>query len=219
MGKMKSAVAGLLMAAAAGLASTSAHALLIEQDLVAGSGDGLVIRDTVNNLEWLDVTQTVGISSNAALAAYAAMGFSLATEANIGQLFTEAGIPDWTPPSNGYGPTAANVPGVVLLLTLMNHTEAAFGGNIWVHGYYDDLGDPNTVRLARFTDQTSGPPDLNASLAAANIDSNGLWSASGTHGSIGSFLVRSAQVPEPGAIVLFGLGLAGLGIARRRRAA
>lgn len=207
-----------MAAAAAGLTATSAHALLLEQDLVSSSGDGLVIRDTVNNLEWLDVTQTVGMSANAALAAYAGLGFSLATEANIGQLFTAAGIPDWTPPSNGYGPTAANVPGVYLLLTLMNHTEAAFGGNRWVHGYYDDFGDPSTVRVARFTDQLVGPPSLNAPVAAANIDSNGLWSVTGTHSAIGSFLVRSVQIPEPGILALFGPGLVGLGLARRKRA-
>lgn len=217
--RLSGVIVGLLMmAVTTGLTPTAARAVLIEQDLVSGSGDGFLISDTVNNLEWLDVTQTVGISATAALANYASQGFSLATEAQIGQLFTAAGIPDWTPPSGGYGPTAANVPGVYLLLTLMNHTEAAFGSNVWVHGYYDDLGDPSTLRLARFTDQTVGAPDLNAAEAAANIDSNGLWSTTGTHRAIGSFLVRTTtEIPAPGTLVLFGFGLAGIGYIRRKR--
>ena len=40
---------------------------LVEADLVPGSGDSLVTRDTDSGLEWLDVTETVGVPFDAVL--------------------------------------------------------------------------------------------------------------------------------------------------------
>ena len=34
-----------------------------------------------------------------------------------------------------------------------------------------------------------------------------------------TFLVREVRIPEPGTFAIFGLGLAGLGLARRKKAA
>ena len=194
--------------------SSHSNAALVEVDLFT-TGDGLLIRDTVNNLEWLDVTQTVGMSASDSIAAYESYGFSLATASDVIQLYTEAGIVDIS--DGGTTRTPENVPGVFLLLTLMNHTEEAFRDNTWVHGFIDDFGDPLTVTLARFTDNVVGAPTLDAENGYAHVNTNGLWSVDDSDAYVGSFLVRTSVVPVPAAIWLFGSGLIGLAAVSRRK--
>ncbi len=60
--------ASLALASLTALATVPANAQVQSVDLSA-PGDGLLTRDTVNNREWLDLTQTRGLSINAARAA------------------------------------------------------------------------------------------------------------------------------------------------------
>jgi hypothetical protein len=51
----------IILAASILLLSTQVNAALIEQDLFS-SGDGLTTLDSMTGLQWLDVTETVGLS-------------------------------------------------------------------------------------------------------------------------------------------------------------
>lgn len=200
-----------------------ANALLIEVDLVAGSGDGLLIRDTVNNREWVDVTATTNMSANSALGIYQPLGFGIATSNDVIQLFVAAGIPDILvggppnlPSDPGTGGTVANRVPVEQLLALMEHAPpySDTGGNPWVHGY-TDFGSATNLTLSRFAAFTHD------NIGRANVNSNGTgWNYNSVNSAVGTYLVRDTsaiEVSEPGAILIIGLGLVGLGFARHNR--
>ncbi len=71
------------------LVATNAHAILMEK-----VGDPTITVDTMTNLEWLDLTQTTGLSFADALASPFVMsdGFAHATRAQVETLYTNAGF-------------------------------------------------------------------------------------------------------------------------------
>jgi choice-of-anchor C domain-containing protein len=65
-------------------------------DLVPGSGDGLITRDPVAGLEWLDLTETIGLTPEQVMdpaGPWRQAGWQLATPRQICALFEHAGIP------------------------------------------------------------------------------------------------------------------------------
>lgn len=99
---------------------------LIQQDLVAGSGDQLLTLDTDTNLQWLNLTATAGRSYNEVMAGFGGFttkhGFAYADGGQIGELCSHAGItkgltePAFTPSPND----AKNHYGTEALQNLMN---------------------------------------------------------------------------------------------------
>lgn len=99
---------------------------LIQKDLVPGSGDQLLTLDTDSSLEWLNLTVTVNRSANEVLGGFGGLttthGFRYATGADLGTLYTHAGItkglsePAFTPSAND----ERNHTGIEVLLDLMN---------------------------------------------------------------------------------------------------
>jgi hypothetical protein len=81
---------GLIIGA---IAPQSAQAALLGRDLNA-IGDGLLTRDTVTGLDWLDVTQTKGRSFDEVLAGFGnyttQQGFRFATASEVSSLFASA---------------------------------------------------------------------------------------------------------------------------------
>jgi hypothetical protein len=106
------------------------HAELLKVDLVAGSSDGKLTRDTLTGLDWLDVTLTVNQNyDQVRTGEFYRQGFRHATKAEVDLLFHNAGLVDdgfdvsFTQPNEAYAliallgstygsPTSANTMGL-----------------------------------------------------------------------------------------------------------
>jgi hypothetical protein len=188
-----------------------AQAALISVDYAA-SGDGLITRDTATGLDWLDLTETAGLSYSGVLStSFVTMdGFRYATETEVGQLFTNAG----GSPTATVVFTSGNFEPARLLLNLMGCTSFLFtapcdgAGEDWSAAMLAG-GIQAGIIDAQYVDDTgilttnwASLPDQNVSLRA----------------DVGAFLVRSpTPVPEPASLSLLGLGLGVAGAAVRRR--
>ena len=184
---------------------TSAHAALINQ--------GSTTRDTDTNLEWLDLTETAGLSYNDVIGGsggHIAAGFRYATTAEVGVLFTNAGIGNIV--GNNFPADLEEAEALVGLLGPTT-TNSSRGLSEFVAGE------------ALFTDPITA---VSLSIVSFSPGSTGFADASGSgidldvrNAETGSFLVRAAStssVPEPGTLALFGGGFLLLGAAARRKA-
>jgi len=204
--KLASAVTALIL-------STNVNAALVAADRFV-SGDGLITQDTETGLEWLDLTETVGMSYNSVTSELGDgglfEGWRYATAVETFSLFDSAG-------GNGsyYGWSEANNGIVVPLLDLWSRTASGGGGHPFSYfltaeshsegrheyGYVSDYNHQNDVEL------THDHLAINSS-----VDDFDSFSARG------SALVRASVVPVPAAVWLFGSGLIGLaGLARRKQ--
>lgn len=75
------------------MSTSNANAALVSIDLVPGSGDHLVTRDTDTNLDWLNVTLTANQTyDQVRTGIYYSQGFRHATIDDLQLLFTHAGL-------------------------------------------------------------------------------------------------------------------------------
>lgn len=81
------------------------NAALISVDLIQGSGDGVITRDTVSGLDWLDLTVTVNQTYDQVhTGSWYEADFRYALQGEVQTLFTHAGMPD---PSSAAYPAEA----------------------------------------------------------------------------------------------------------------
>lgn len=211
------------------LSPMAANALLINL--------GDVTRDTRTGLDWLDLTETQGISYDAVLGGaggYLDDGWKIATGDLIDDLFYRYSL--FVPERQDGGPIPDETnllqhlssERLVRLLgaTLSNNMP---GGSvriddplgptqIAVSGWYDDgtggLRTGIAGMIVRFEDDFS-PQQCQFCVDWNTFDDFFISSQSGV--AQGVWLVRS--VPEPGTLALLAIGLAAIGITRRRKKA
>lgn len=168
--------------------------------------NGTSMIDTATGLEWLDLTQTLGLSWNQAEATsfVTVDGYVHATEAQVITLFTNAGFLTTDNTNN-----TANNPAAADLLAFLGCTQ--FCGTINATGRGFAEWDATTATRPNYHTSGLGAGAATTSLLTSDYDL--------TDATAGHFLVRAA-VPIPAAVWLFGSGLLGLaGIARRKKTA
>lgn len=139
---------GILATVLVGMAfmsASGANAALLKADLVAGSGDGKLTRDTATNLEWLDVRLTLNQTfDQVRTGPFYAQGFRHATKAELQTLFINAGIPD-----DGFDTSITNPNEAIALIGLLGATSASsFGSTTMGFSGSDYFG--NTVTLVNY---------------------------------------------------------------------
>lgn len=232
----------LVLACAFMIQIGSASATLLSVDL-SSTGDGLVTYDDASGLEWLDVSQTDGMSYSAALSAFSSGGWGYASEGQFESLidshFTEYsqnsvyGFMGVTDPSTSYTQAVefANLFGVTWtgasvdffsygfyvdnngVYKLGGVSLGSYGANIHRDYYYDYASIKNT-----------GHSQVGVYLVRNAVDSDGDGLAD--HSDPCPFDVNNscsmnpptAGVPEPSSIALLALGLIGFGTVFRKKA-
>lgn len=234
------AVAGAVFAAA------PCHALPVDSVLqqfdLATAGDRGVTLDTLSGREWLDLTQTQGQFSQASLLSPAnnctptcttgpLQGWTLATAADVLELFDHAGLP--APDAGFFGCLRYPVDFVTrtasqAFLDCSNNlaTFITVLGNTYGTGALRDIGGPMlsfdqiydlTAEMTGISaDNVNGP----AAVMAVYCGCDGTGYAFSQpdpdmiYADRGVWLFR---VPEPEALSTVGLALVAAGLARRRR--
>jgi hypothetical protein len=192
----------------------SARASLVSLDYLS-SGDGLLTRDTVSALDWLDVTRTVNQTyDQVRTGSYYTDGFRHATKAELQTLFLHAGTPDdGYSLSQTYPFETRNLARLVGLTILAADRESAYGftgtdffGNTVTTATHP-IGTPFSTLLGKID-------FLNPGTGEAHF-AGGHPFSSEAGPNYGSFLVR--PIPLPGTMILFGTALIGFRTARARQ--
>ena len=176
--------------------------------MVAGSSSatlvdsGTSMMDTATNIEWLDLTQTQGLSWNQAEASsfVTVDGYVHATDEQVITLLTNAGFLTLDNASN-----TLNDPAAATLLSFLGCTQFCGTSNALGRGFADWDGTFTTRPFYRASGL--GAAAATTSLLSSNLD---LVDATAGH-----YLLR--VIPEPGSLLLLFAGLSIFG-ARRRRA-
>ena len=206
-------IGGLLILAAGILVAPAAQAVLLEIDLNT-PGDGLVTRDTVTRLDWLDLTESTDLSFDqveADVGGFISDGWRHATGAEVCTLFASADAEPSPCPGSSTIPVFSET--LLDLLDLLGPTFICC--NTWsAFGLYDD-GDPSAPGGVGFAEVNL---IFGGTSAAVHDDQRASDLASPTEGN---FLVRPSPVAMPigpytRAALLILLALTGLVMVRRR---
>jgi hypothetical protein len=198
-----------------------AEAVFIELDVLA-PGDLLATHDTVQNVVWLDLTLTVGLSYDDILAGaggWVGMGWRFATGEEVCGLFAQVNSVQTQQPSCprprrtiNWAPGEGDPGEVEALMDLLGVTGQEVGiGDVTI-GFYDD-GTPGIVGSGSLF-QAYSPGHNGQTLALDDFLTSDF-----TFHDQASFLVKRFFVPEPSAALLLALGVAGLRVMRARRGA
>lgn len=223
MGKINSVAAGFCLAfASLGLTAAPASAgMLID--------NGMTTIDTYQNLEWLDLTESLNLSYNYVESQFgtggAFEGWRHATGDEVALLFSNAGFP--APYSSSPASTAMSDLIAMLGVTYENPTYAVSGSYRAAGGYYNDTTSPPPASQSRVGYAFLGiddrvfdvtPPPVSVyDYNYASIEPDQL-SPSSSYDTDGNWLVHEyVAVPEPMALALLATGMVPIGLARRRR--
>jgi hypothetical protein len=185
------------------LSIASASATLVKTDFL-NPNDGLIVKDTTTNFEWLTPLYTKGMNRNAPFVQdlIANEGFRYATAVELSFLFQD----NFSPAATNYPGDAAGFTAGTKFLSLFGVAFNGVSGGV-PYQYTVGLsgtspGNPLTFRQFGFYVSSSG-----VGVAETGSGASGGFEGINTHGS---FLVRTAAaeaVPEPSTTALIGLGL------------
>ena len=197
-------------------------ALLLERDLFT-PGDGLVTLDTTSELEWLDLSVTLGISFqqvSEGSGGWIAAGWRYATGPEVCALFTGSVFALPSCPNGlvhfDHAPTE-----VAEFIALLSSAPDAFlPPFVGIMGYFEDASgsDPDAVGGA-FVGDAAMALELFGEAREMALVAEDNWSVSSSDAGIGSYLVRAVPEPAPAGMVGTGLALLGCYARRRRRSA
>lgn len=164
---------------------------------------GNSMQDTTTNLEWLDLTETQGMTFNevAASTLYTVDGWVHATQSQVEAMFLNAGFVSTDNVNN-----VANDPAAALLLANLGCTQ--FCNSNFDTGRGFAVGE---LTLTIRPNYHEGP--LGAGAAVLSLGSN--VNKDTVYADSGHFLVR-ALVPVPAAFWLLASALAGTALMRRK---
>ena len=178
-------------------AAAPSSAALISVDLNI-PGDGLLTRDTVSNLEWLDLTQTVGYSYDeivAGLGGFMGLGFRHAMEQEVETILPQFGFV--------LGQQLQPYSAALQFMSKLGCTFNCFGeaGSSGISDF--SVPDPAVKKFHGISvELDQGPPF--SILTPGTVFSNQVPS-----GPAGHFLVRGV-VPEPKSLIFLLVSIAGI---------
>jgi len=217
------------------LAAPLASANLVSRNLIARD-DGLLTIDTATGLEWLDVSATKGLSVNDILAGsggWLGAGFRYADFGDLSTLFTDGGM---TPVAD-CGATFGTIGYLYCLSTeqstgfkmaaMLGPTDIVLeSGRVITGGYvaptpcgtwHSQICDPTFDKYTGSYTEYVRLYGSSESISYVNVSDGPVplyrtdW---------GNWLVREATpVPEPGTTALLMVGLAALGLSKKKRVA
>lgn len=225
--KRISLTAGLLVCLGSVPAGVEATLLdLASRDWI-NAGDGLVTYDSTTGLEWLDLTVTLNNSIvDTEQESFFGAGtgqFHWATSAQVASLMNHISGVDLSltvaDSMNVVGAPQAQFEQVLAWVNLLGITEdintPAYPLNRKAHGIsrFAEMY-PSEFGLGFISTFSNGTTHY---FSAWNPIANCCWTGVNTRPiGVGSWLVRQAAVPEPSALALMTLGMAGVGYSSRR---